>query len=78
MQAPMQHGCRRASDPLQRNDRPEAEASERRQLQAARGISEMRERVGAGIAVISGVRQRPDAAGVENDHECPAQSSPSQ
>jgi hypothetical protein len=39
----------------------------------------VQQRVGARVAVVGGIGQRADAAGVEHDHEgSPAQSSPSQ
>ena len=48
---------------------PSPSASQRRQRQPAGGLREMSERVRAGVAVVGGVGQRADAAGVEHDDE---------
>ena len=47
----------------------EAEPLERWQVEAAARLCEVRERVRAGVAVVGGVGQRPDAAGIEHDYE---------
>ncbi len=48
---------------------PEPEALQRRQAQAADGLGQVLERVGARVAVVGGVRQLTGAAGVDHDHE---------
>jgi hypothetical protein len=52
-----------------RHDRAEAERAEHRQLEAADGVGEVRERVRARVAVRWRVGERADAAGVDHEHE---------
>ena len=63
----MDDRIRRRGNPPQREDRTESERLERRQVQAAGELGEVRERVGARVAVRCRVRQRPDSAGVHHD-----------
>ncbi len=48
---------------------PSPSRAERRQIQPTRGLRQMAERVGAGVAVVGRVREGADAAGVEHDDE---------
>ena len=51
---------------------PSPSAAERRQVEAAGRLGDVRERARTRVAVLGGVRQLAGAAGVEHDHEGPA------
>ena len=73
-------GCRRpwttgaaeARHAEDRGDVAQPEVAERRQLQPADALRDVRERVGAGVAVVGGIREGANAAGVEDDDGGPA------
>ncbi len=62
-------GGRHAQD---RGDVAQPEVAEGRQVQPADALGDVRERVGAGVAVVGGIREGADAAGVEDDDSGPA------
>ena len=69
MQAPVEHRGHRGRNPLQTDDRPEPEARQRRQLEAARHPGQVAQRVSAGVAVGTRVGECSDTARVEDDYE---------
>ena len=75
-QAAVDGGRLGGRDARDRDDRAEPEALEDRQVEAARGLGEVGQRAGAGVAVGGGVGQRADAAGVEDDDRRPAAHAP--
>ena len=66
---PWSDGVRGGRAARERQRRAEAEPLQHRQVQAARGLGDVAERVGARVAVVGGVRQLARAAGVEDDDE---------
>lgn len=72
----MQHRRGRRRHAFERDDRPEAETLEHRQVQPSDGARDVRQRVRAGIAVVGGVRKRAHAAGVRDDDERAAAHEP--
>jgi hypothetical protein len=53
----------------QRHDRAQPQPLQRGQLQPPDVVGQMGERVGARVALVQvRIRQRPDAAGIKNDH----------
>jgi hypothetical protein len=69
VQAPVEHRRGRRRHTEQRTDAAEPQRTEGRQIQAAEMLGEMAERVGVRVAVVVGVGQRADPAGVDHDHE---------
>ena len=62
--------CRRGRAAAQRERRAEPELLQHGEVQAAGGLGDVAEGVGARVAVIGGVGQLAGAAGVEDDDEC--------
>ncbi len=68
MKAAVDHRVLRRRHSLDRDDVAEPEAAERGEIEPADPLGEVPERVRAGVAVVGGVRERPDSAGIHDDH----------